>query len=51
MRLNKEETEQLRGYVRDLVEWEYDRVSSSGKETLDKLAHVFAIYEPDDEED
>lgn len=51
MQLNKKETEQLRGYIRDLCDWEYDRVSSSGKETLEKLAHVFAIYNLDDEED
>jgi hypothetical protein len=51
MQLNEKETEQLRGYIRDLCEWEYDRVSSSGRETLDKLAHVFAIYFEDEEQD
>ena len=29
--------DKIRKLVNDLAEWEYDRVSSSGKETLDEL--------------
>ena len=30
--------------------WDYDRMSSSGKETLDKLAGLVGLYEKSDKE-
>jgi len=32
----------IREYVADLY-WEYDRMSSSGQETLDKLAKLYGV--------
>ena len=36
------EVERLQNLVEDMY-WEYDRMSSSGKETLDKIAEILGL--------
>lgn len=42
MKLNKEEIEKIRSLIDDMF-WDYDRMSSSGQETLNKLAKLFGL--------
>jgi len=44
MKLNKEEIEKIRSLIDDMF-WDYDRMSSSGQETLNKLAKLFGLEE------
>ena len=48
MALNKLQKTTLARLIDDLY-WEYDRMSSSGKETLDKLAGKVGLTGPDAE--
>lgn len=42
--LNQNQKERIKELLIDIIEWEYDRVSSFGQETLDKIKKI-KIYE------